>query len=102
MNPVGSGMTKITENPVQIGRFDIGDGKFLTLSRPTKIGINCIYLDQPCGALDWCCEGLRCTGFFNGECRNDAFCKLQGQSCDITRPCCQPRKCDGTFSGTCN
>ncbi|KAK1426115.1 hypothetical protein QVD17_14784 [Tagetes erecta] len=96
-----TGRTKVGVNPVQIGRFEIGDGKLLTLSRLVKHERNCIDIYQPCGALDWCCEGLRCTGIIEGECRNDAFCHGKGDSCDPIHPCCQPNTCDGFISGTC-
>ncbi|KAK1426111.1 hypothetical protein QVD17_14779 [Tagetes erecta] len=97
MHPDGTWITKITDNPVHIGRFEIGDGKLLTLARLVKKDRNCINIDQPCGALDWCCEGLTCTGIIEGECRNDSLCHTLGQSCDFIHPCCQPNTCSGGF-----
>ncbi|GJS07558.1 retrotransposon protein, putative, ty1-copia subclass [Tanacetum coccineum] len=56
-------------NPVETGNFILEDGKVLTLSRKSSPSRNCIYQGQPCGALDWCCEGLVCDGFFKGTCK---------------------------------
>nr|GEU64824.1 hypothetical protein [Tanacetum cinerariifolium] len=59
---------RLLVNPIQIGKFLLEDGKVLTLSRKSSLSASCITPDQPCGALDWCCEGLYCDGFFDGRC----------------------------------
>nr|GEX91168.1 mitogen-activated protein kinase kinase kinase 5-like isoform X1 [Tanacetum cinerariifolium] len=63
-----SGVAISKANPIQIGKFHLKDGKVLTLSRRSSPSRNCVGPDQPCGALDWCCEGLYCDGFFDGRC----------------------------------
>ncbi|PWA75699.1 hypothetical protein CTI12_AA217680 [Artemisia annua] len=87
-------------NPVQIGKFLLEDGKILTLSRQSSPSRNCIYPDQPCGLLDWCCEGLRCDGAFDGRCHPDPFCSPQGGACALLTPCCFPYACDGNSHGS--
>ncbi|PWA87944.1 hypothetical protein CTI12_AA124470 [Artemisia annua] len=82
------GMSKA--NPVQIGTFLLEDGKAFKLSRKLSPSKNCVNIDQPCGALDWCCEGLYCDGVFNGRCQTE-FCVRTPLPCTKT-PCC---------SGTC-
>ncbi|GJU86138.1 hypothetical protein Tco_1293684 [Tanacetum coccineum] len=70
-------------NPVETGNFILEDGKVLTLSRKSSPSRNCIYQGQPCGALDWCCEGLVCDGFFKGTCNS---CVAKNQACSTSVP----------------
>nr|GFC28660.1 hypothetical protein [Tanacetum cinerariifolium] len=98
------GMSKV--NPVQIGKFLLEDGKVLTLSRKSSPSKNCIYPDQPCGLLDWCCEGLWCDGPFDGRCRRESSCIENGGLCAPAwyTVCCFPYTCKGEavpFAGTC-
>ncbi|PWA78189.1 hypothetical protein CTI12_AA214610 [Artemisia annua] len=98
MHDAGIGMSKA--NPVQIGKFFLEDGKVLTLSQKSSPSRNCVGADQPCGALDWCCEGLSCDGFFDGRCHPTPGCRNLGQTCTIIYECCQPYRCDGTTMGS--
>nr|GFA05365.1 RNA-directed DNA polymerase, eukaryota [Tanacetum cinerariifolium] len=67
---------KLKSRRVQIGKFLLEDGKELKLSRKSSPSRNCVYLNQPCRALDWCCDGLYCDGVFNGRFQPSfcAFC----------------------------
>nr|GEY01680.1 ribonuclease H-like domain-containing protein [Tanacetum cinerariifolium] len=67
MHDAGIGMSQV--NRVQIGKFHLEDGKVLTLSRKSSPSRNCVPPgeDQPCGAFDWCCEGLICDGEIKEE-----------------------------------
>nr|GEW87365.1 tetratricopeptide-like helical domain-containing protein [Tanacetum cinerariifolium] len=87
-------------NPIQIGKFLLEDRKVLTLSRKSSPGRNCVGPDQPCGALDSCCEGLNCDGFFDGRCHPDPFCSPQGGGCALLSPCCYPYTCSGPIRGS--
>nr|GEW89903.1 MLO protein homolog 1-like [Tanacetum cinerariifolium] len=88
-------------NPIQIGKFLLENGKVLTLSRKSYPSRNCITPGQPCGALDWCCEGLLCDGFFEGKCNPDSRCVPQGSACAlIADPCCYPSVCSGPTRGS--
>nr|GEU37866.1 acyl transferase/acyl hydrolase/lysophospholipase [Tanacetum cinerariifolium] len=81
MHAAGLGMS--TANPVQIGKFVLEDGKVLTLSRKSSPSRNCIDPYPPCGALDWCCEGLKCDGIISGKCYPMSFCSA---SLQLDRP----------------
>nr|GEY76801.1 hypothetical protein [Tanacetum cinerariifolium] len=90
-------MSKV--NPIQIGKFLLEDGKVLRLSWKSTLSASCNTPDQPCGALDWCCEGLYCDGFFDGRCHPVGTCDPQGSACNIFGyDCCYPYVCSG---GTC-
>nr|GEY60522.1 hypothetical protein [Tanacetum cinerariifolium] len=94
----GMGITKA--NPVQIGKFLLEDGKVLTLSRKSSPSRNCISGDQPCGAFDWCCEGLSCDGTFDGRCHPQSDCRAQGHPCALFNQCCFPYQCSGLTTGS--
>ncbi|GKE46854.1 hypothetical protein Tco_1478112, partial [Tanacetum coccineum] len=87
--------------PVEIGKFLLEDGKELTLSRKSSPGRNCIYPDQPCGALDRCCEGLNCMGGWPvyGHCRPAKGCRAKGAGCAALNPCCFPHRCSSLQTG---
>ncbi|KAK1426107.1 hypothetical protein QVD17_14775 [Tagetes erecta] len=94
-------MTKVADNPVQIGQFDIGDGKLLTLARFVKNERNCIYENQPCGILDPCCSGLTCDGLIEGRCVKSKPCITEHQPCGALDPCCAGLICTDPFQGEC-
>nr|GEZ54107.1 hypothetical protein [Tanacetum cinerariifolium] len=96
-----SGIAMSKANPIQIGKFLLEDGKVLRLSRKSSPSRNCITPDQPCGAIDWCCEGLTCDGFFDGRCHPDPYCLPQGSGCALlSNPCCYPSVCSGLTTGS--
>nr|XP_043625871.1 uncharacterized protein LOC122597330 [Erigeron canadensis] len=91
------------QNPVQLGRFSLKDGRLVTLSRHVNGKENsCVPPDDPCGALDWCCEGLTCDGYFDGRCKRDADCLPAKSGCGgLTEPCCYPYRCNALKYGQC-
>ncbi|PWA40100.1 hypothetical protein CTI12_AA566010 [Artemisia annua] len=94
-----AGMGTSKANPVQIGQFLLEDGNVLTLSRKSSPSPNCIGLNQPCGALHWCCAGLVCDGVFSGRCQPSEGCRYPGTFCGVGFPCCPPYQCDGGPAG---
>ncbi|KAK1426138.1 hypothetical protein QVD17_14807 [Tagetes erecta] len=100
ISTTGTAMTKVTENPVEIGQFEIEDGKLLTVARKVKNERNCINERQPCGILDPCCDGLFCTDPFQGECRPPK-CVSEHQPCGLVDPCCAGLRCTGIIQGEC-
>lgn len=89
-------------------RNDNGNRK-LVLSMISPNG--CVDLDQPCGLLDWCCEGLACVQkedwSFTGRCETETVCSKKGDLCipvDLVGvPCCYPLKCKSTgLAGRCS
>ncbi|GKA57334.1 hypothetical protein Tco_0756522 [Tanacetum coccineum] len=90
---------------VQIGKFLLDDGKVVTLSRKSSPSRNCVPPgeDQPCGLLDWCCEGLKCDGYGDGRCRPDPNCRALGVQCTLlSSGCCYPYHCsDINLGSTC-
>ncbi|GKA68101.1 hypothetical protein Tco_0768018 [Tanacetum coccineum] len=86
-------MIRGVANPVQIGKFILEYGKVLTLSRKSSPSRNCIDPYQPCGALDWCCEGLKCDGIISGKCYPMPFCSAKGAACNLIVQCCFPYAC---------
>ncbi|GKE09271.1 hypothetical protein Tco_1412822 [Tanacetum coccineum] len=73
MHDINAGTWMTKANPIQIGNFLLEVGKELKLSRKSSPGRNCVNLDQPCGALDYCCDGLYCDGYIDGRCHSN-FC----------------------------
>nr|GEV46715.1 RNA-directed DNA polymerase, eukaryota [Tanacetum cinerariifolium] len=51
--------------PFEFGKFVMKDGKVMTLARKSSPSKNCVGYDQPCGALDWCCDPYKC-GWYSG------------------------------------
>nr|GEV71711.1 hypothetical protein [Tanacetum cinerariifolium] len=93
MHSAGMEMTK-----AEIGKFVLEDGKVLTLSRKSSLSNDCIYPEQPCGALDWCCEGLVCNGLVYGKCKPEKGCRAKGAGCALLSPCCFPNKCSSPWA----
>nr|GFA96821.1 hypothetical protein [Tanacetum cinerariifolium] len=98
MHDINAGTWMTKANPVQIGKFLLEDRKELKLSRKSSPGRNCINLNQPCGALDWCCDGHYCDGYFVGKCQS-SFCSRAGQPCSHDLHCCSGLSCVGVVCG---
>nr|XP_043624257.1 uncharacterized protein LOC122595859 [Erigeron canadensis] len=92
----------MVEKPVQLGRFDLKDGRSVTLLRHVNGKQNCVGLNgDPCGLFDPCCEGLSCDGIFSGTCSRISSCAPVGSTqCSVifsgAPECCYPYKCTST------
>ncbi len=73
----------------------------------------CLGEQMPCGVMDCdlhgvceCCEGLKCSQFFEGYCLRD--CLLEGDMCGSIHcgsgkqcRCCDNMRCSNPFTGVC-
>ncbi|KAK1426105.1 hypothetical protein QVD17_14773 [Tagetes erecta] len=102
-------MTKVVENPVQIGQFKILDGKLLTFARFMKniqlesvIPNQCAREGETCISRRInCCDGLYCSGLVYGSCVAPKPCITEHQPCGILDPCCDGLSCTGYIQGEC-
>nr|XP_043626901.1 uncharacterized protein LOC122598374 [Erigeron canadensis] len=93
------------KHPVELGRIGLKGGRSVTLSSLVNGRENsCVPPGDPCGALDWCCEGLYCTNPVYGSCKPIENCRKKGDTClTVVRfECCYPLKCsDSVYGGKC-